>query len=156
LLLRVLVELGRASVGSHIVISLLVLESWLNNGDELLEQSKHFGFLEHLNRVASMLSLVVLEVSSVTEFLMLSFSDFLDLIMAHVELLAVQVVVVELSLSLGGFLWVLEANKGIDDLVVLGEELDVLDFTESSEKFLKLFFGSVGREVLHEEVASLL
>jgi len=46
LLLRVLVVLRRASVGSHIITSLLVLEFWLNKADELLEDSKHLWFLE--------------------------------------------------------------------------------------------------------------
>jgi len=80
-----------------------------------------------------MLSLVVLEVSSVTEFLMLSLSDFLNLIVTHVELLSIHVVVVKLSFSLGSFFWVLEADEGIDDFVVLREELDVLNFTEFSK-----------------------
>jgi hypothetical protein len=88
------VELGRASVvRSHIVASLLVLQSWLYEGDELLEEGEHLWFLQHLHGVAAdVLSLVVLIVSSVSELLVLGLPDFLDFIVADVELFSVEVV----------------------------------------------------------------
>jgi len=99
LLGMVLVELGRSSVaGSHIVVvPLLVLQSWLYDGDELLEESEHLWFLQHLNGAAAeVLPLVVLEVSSVPELLVLSLPDLLNLVVADVELFTVEDGVVEL------------------------------------------------------------
>ena len=155
--LCILVELGRTSVvRSHIVIaSLLILEFWLYEVDQLLQKCEHFWLLQHLHRVTEALSLIVLVVSFVSELFMLSLSDLLDLVVTHIQVLAIKVIVVKLSFSLGSLLWVLEAHESIDDFVVLREELDVLNFSIPSKKLFKLLFSSIRGETFNEQVASL-
>jgi hypothetical protein len=129
---------GTSVVGSasNIVLSVLPLKSWLDDLDKLLEEREHLWFLEHLYWVAHVLSLVVLEVSLVSELFVLCLSDFLNLVVADVELLSIEVVVVELLLGLGGFLGILEAHESINYFVVLREQLHVLNLTVSSKEFL--------------------
>jgi hypothetical protein len=99
---------------------------------------------------------VVLEVSLVSDFLLLHLSHFLDFVVVDVEGLSVEGLLVQLLLGEGSIVWVLEANKGIDGFVLSRENLDALDFAVSAEVLLELLFGGLGREVLHVEIASLL
>jgi len=82
------------------------------------------------------LFLEVLEVSLIMEFLILSFSDFLDFVMIDVELLSIENLLVKFSLGLLGLLRVLKTNEGIDSLSFLGEHLDVFNFSILSKEFL--------------------
>jgi len=89
------------------------------------------------------------------EFFILSLSDFLNFVVVNIELLSVEGVLMELSLGKGGLFRVLEADKGVDGLILLREKLDVLNFSILSKKFFQLLSGSIRREVFDIEIASL-
>jgi len=89
------------------------------------------------------------------EFFILSLSDFLNFVVVNIELLSVEGVLMELSLGKGGLFRVLEADKGVDGLILLREKLDVLNFSILSKKFFQLLSSSIRREVFDIEIASL-
>jgi hypothetical protein len=128
----------------------------LDDGEELIQESIDLGLVEEINSVTEVLLLEVLEISLIMELFVLSLSDFLDFVVVDVELLSIEGLLVEFILGLLSFLWVLEADEGIDSLAFLGEELDVLDFSVLREEFFELLFSGSRREVLDIEIASLL
>lgn len=100
--------------------------------------------------------LIVLEVSLVMNFFILSFSNFFYFIVIDVQLLSIEWFLMKFSFSSGSFFWRLEANKSIEGFTFFEWKLHWFNLTISSKQFLQLFFGSIGWEVLHIQVASLL
>lgn len=124
--------------------------------EDLCKESIDLGFVEEINSVAKILFLEVLEVGLIMEFLILSFSDFLDFVVVNVKLLSIEDLLMEFCLGLLSLLGILEADEGIDSLTFLREHLNVFNFSILSEEFFQLLFGSIGWEVLNVEIASLL
>jgi len=104
--------------------------------EDLSKKSIDLRLVEEVNSVTKILFLEVLEVSLIMEFLILSFSDFLDFVVVDVELLSIENLLMEFSLGLLSLLGILEADEGIDSLTFLREHLDVFNFTILSKKFL--------------------
>ena len=100
--------------------------------------------------------LVLLEIGLVDLILNLDFSEFLDLVVVDDEGLAFVDGVAEGLLSVGGVVWLLEADEGevAGSLSLL--ELDLLNLTEVLEEVVELGLSPAGWEVLDVEVASLL
>jgi hypothetical protein len=124
--------------------------------EDLSKKSIDLGLVEEINSVSKILFLEVLEVSLVMEFLILSFSDFLNFVVVNVKLFSIEDLLMEFSLGLLGLLRILETNEGIDSLSFLREHLNVFNFSILSEEFFKLLLGGVGWEVFNIEIASLL
>lgn len=55
--------------------------------------------------------LILLPISLILGLFVLDLTNFLDLVVADVEGLAFEIVVVQVLLSLGGIIWLLEANE---------------------------------------------
>jgi len=76
----------------------LALESGLDEGEDLLEESVDLGLVEEVSSVSEVLLLEVLEVSLVVELLVLGLSDLLDFVVVDVELFTLECALVQLSL----------------------------------------------------------
>jgi len=107
-------------------------------------------------QAASLLSLVLLPIGLVFGFLHLHLSDFFDLIVVDNEHLSLNIVILEMLLSLSSISWLLEANKskGITGASVL--ESDALNLTVRLEEKTELLLVPAIWEVLYVQVASLL
>jgi hypothetical protein len=132
-----------------------VVESWLDQLNELLENGVNVGSAHQFRHIGA-LFLPVLPVSLVVHLLELSFSDFLDLVEVNVKSLSVEALLVALSFGVESLIWVLEAHEGVERLAFLGEELDAFDVSVLGEVLLQLLSSSGRQEVLHIQIASLL
>ena len=150
----------RRTRGSCLVVRLSwgasILESWLDQGDELLEDGINVGSAHQFGDVGA-LFLPVLPVSLVVHFLELSISHFFDFIEVNVKGLAHEALLMAHLSGIGCFFWFLEAHKGIEGFsFFVGEQLDALNFSVLAEELLQLFLGGCRGEILDIEVASLL
>jgi hypothetical protein len=102
------------------------------------------------------LFLVVLEISLVSDVFILNLSQLLDFVVVDVELLSVEWLVVEGSLSLEGIFWLFEADEGVQGISFLWEELNAFNVSILAEKLLQFLSSGGGWEVLDVKVASLL
>jgi hypothetical protein len=102
------------------------------------------------------LFLVVLEISLVSDIFILDLSKFLDFVVVNVELLSVEWLIMESSLSVEGIFWLLEADESIEGVSFLREELNAFNVSMLTKELLEFFSSSGGWEVLDVKVASLL
>jgi len=100
--------------------------------------------------------LISLPIGLVLGLLVLDLSDLLDLIVANVELLTFEVVVVQVLLSLGSIVGLLEANEGESVTRFTLVETNFFDLSKLTKELLDLLFLAGWREILDEKVASLL
>jgi len=90
-----------------------VVELWLNEGEEVIQEGKYFRFVEEIHSVSRVLFLIVLEISLVSDVFILDLSEFLDFVVVDVELLSIEWLIVESSFSLEGIFWLLKAYEGV-------------------------------------------
>jgi len=119
---------------SSLVSVVVIVESGLDVLEEVVEDGVELGVVEHLGGVLGVvLLLVVVEVDLISQLILLGLSDFLDLVVVDVELLAVEDVVVEFVLGEHGLLGALEAHEGVAGLGLVSINLDILNFTVLAE-----------------------
>jgi len=116
------VESGIVVLLSHAsLISVLWLLS-LHVDDQLLDQLEDFWFVDQINiELTWVLFLIILVVSFVSNFFLLYFSKFFDLVMVDVQLLSIEGLLVKVDLGLSSMVWVSEAYEGIDSFSFLRE-----------------------------------
>jgi len=141
----------------HLLVRLLVI---LDDTEQLLE---HLSQMRPRSQIVPFEStalggLVPLPISLVTSLFHMKLSDLLDLVVVDHEHLVVNGVVLQILLGLCSISWLLEADEGVGvaSRSASVAELDVLDLTEGLEEVSQVVFGVAVREVLHEQVASLL
>jgi hypothetical protein len=122
----------------------------------VIQESKYFWFVEEIHCVSWVLFLVVLEISLVSDIFILDLSKFLDFVVVNVELLSVEWLIMESSLSVEGIFWLLEADESIEGVSFLREELNAFNVSMLTKELLEFFSSSGGWEVLDVKVASLL
>jgi len=101
--------------------------------------------------------LELLESEFILGLFVLDVSEFLELVMADLELTAVEHAVVHVLESLLSLVGSLEADESVGLLgLVDGEHLDALNFSVVLEHLAEVLIGALGVKVLDVEVASLL
>jgi hypothetical protein len=164
----------RLAMGSHVVAGVawlatkvaLALEVsahlLLEKDDDLLDQLNgvRAGEKVGIKRRSGELSLGQ-EVSTILSLGLLLLADLGELVVGNIELVAVDVLLVEVSTGLLGAIGALEANESASTelFVFLGlalADLDGLNDAKLAEKLTEVFLGVLVGNVLDEKVALLL
>lgn len=129
--------------------------------NDLHEGSQNVGEVGQVGKLipletTSLLGLISFPISLILGLFILDLSNFLDLVVANVEGLTFDIMVVQVLLSLGSIIRFLEADesKSVSRFTLI--ETDFFNLTELGEHLFNMLFLPLRREVLDKKIASLL